>query len=95
MIATLTAYDIGEMMTHSDTRVYPNLSLLWEHIGCQQNNRRSARVRVQTDTGVTYEVQFSPWTPNRRFVPSNRFRQLLNEWCAKVDQDKQGIPGLL
>ena len=84
MIATITAYDQNGAVSHSDTQYYPDLSLLWEHIGCQQNNRKTIRVHVQTDLGLEYDVEFSPWTPFRRYSPSRRFRALLNSWANRV-----------
>ena len=84
MIATMTGYDKDGTVSHSDTRYYPNLSLLWEHIGCQQNNRRTMHVHVQTDAGLEYEVSFSPWTPFRRYAPSRRFHALLNSWARDM-----------
>lgn len=80
MIATITAYDQDGALSHSDTRYYPDLSLLWEHIGCQQNNHRTMHVHVQTDEGLEYEVSFSSWTPSRRYSPSRRFHALLKTW---------------
>lgn len=80
MLATLTAYDGRGRVVHSDTRRYPDLGLLWEHVGCQQNNRQTVRVRVQTETGVEYRVGFSRWTPARTFSPSARFHRLLRKW---------------
>ena len=41
MIATITAYDQHGVVSHSDTRYYADSSLLWQHVGCQQNNRRT------------------------------------------------------
>ena len=67
MIATLTAYNGEGNISHQDTKRYPDVPLFWEHIGCQQNNRQTVRVRVETDTGLVYEVSFSSWTPTRRF----------------------------
>ena len=84
IIATLIAYDSQGNVTHRDTRKYPNLLLLWEHVGCQQNNRSTELVEVQTDLGVDYEVRFSPWTHARKFQPSRRFRELLKSWGAKL-----------
>jgi len=84
MIATVTAYDEDGGVTHSDTRNYPDLSLLWEHIGCQQNNRTTIRVHVETQDGVEYEVQFSPWSPCRRYSPSKRFHALLKIWSEQA-----------
>ena len=82
MIATITAFDTLGEVCHKDTREYPDLSLLWEHVGCQQNNRRTVEVHVATDLGLEYMVRFSPWIPRRRFSPSRRFRALLHEWGA-------------
>jgi hypothetical protein len=83
MIATITAYDASGDVSHSDTRNYPDISFVWEHVGCQQNNRRTIEVHVATDLGIEYEVRFSPWTPTRRFSPSRRFRALLERWSAR------------
>lgn len=83
MIATLTAYDANGEVSHAVTQEYPDASLLWEHIGCQQNNRRTQRVEVQTDTGLQYEVHFGPWTPQRQFSPSRRFQALLQSWARE------------
>ena len=83
MIATLTAYDEEGNISHDDTRQYPDVALLWEHIGCQQNNHKTVRVLVQTDTGFECDVQFSPWSPSRSFAPSRRFRELLTSWGAR------------
>ena len=80
MIATLIAYDEQGSISHDDTRRYPDVALLWEHIGCQQNNRQTVRVKVETDTGLEYDLRFSPWTPTRRFIPSRRFQELLGSW---------------
>jgi hypothetical protein len=80
MIATIIAYDVNGSVSHRDTHEYPDTSLLWEHIGCQQNNRKTVRVVVETDTGLEYEVEFSPWTAARRFSPSRRFHELLSTW---------------
>ena len=80
MIATITAYDKYGVVSHRDTRDYPDPPLLWEHIGCQQNNRRTMRVHVETEAGLEYEVLFSPWTPSRRYFPSRRFHALLKTW---------------
>jgi len=81
MIATITAYDKDGAVSHHDTWDYSDLSLLWEHIGCQQNNRRTIRVHVETETGLEYEVLLSPWTPSRRYLPSPRFHALLRTWA--------------
>jgi hypothetical protein len=78
--AKLTAYDADGSVSHEDTREYPDTSLLWEHIGTQQHNRRTVRVRVETETGLVYKVEFSPWTPQRRYRPSYRFQALLQTW---------------
>lgn len=83
MIATLTAYDENHAVVYQGTRDYPDSSLLWEHIGCQQNNQRTVRVRVETDQGIEYEVTFSAWTPARTFSPSRRFHELLRTWGAQ------------
>ena len=83
MIATLTAYDQAENIVYEGTREYPDNFLLWEHIGCQQNNQRTVRVKVETDTGVEYEVRFSAWTPARHFSPTRRFHELLRTWGAQ------------
>ena len=80
ILATLTAYDSRGRVLHKDTRQYPGLGLLWEHIGCQQNNRKTLRVEVLTEAGLEYRVQFSKWTPARRFSPSPRFHELLATW---------------
>jgi hypothetical protein len=80
MIATLTAYDNDHSVVYQGTRQYPDPFLLWEHIGCQQNNQRTVRVVVETDQGVEYEVRFSTWTPERHFAPSRRFHDLLRSW---------------
>ena len=58
MIATLTSYDENQAVVYQGTREYPDSSLLWEHIGCQQNNQRTVRVRVETDQGVEYRSGF-------------------------------------
>ena len=84
MIATLNAFDEHGVLSHSDTRYYPNLSLLWEHIGSQQNNRKTIRVHVQTDSGLEYEISFSSWTPARRYSPSRRFHTLLTGMGAEI-----------
>ena len=83
MIATITAFDELGAVSHRDTRHYSDLSLLWEHVGCQQNNHKTVRVRVDTDSGVEYEVLFSAWTPARHYRPSFRFRALLEVWARK------------
>ena len=80
MTATLTAFRKDGSVSHRDTREYGDLSLLWEHIGCQQNNRGTVRVRVDTETRVCYEVVFPPWTPGRRYFPSHRFHRLVKAW---------------
>ncbi|HWX21543.1 MAG TPA: hypothetical protein VN578_16700 [Candidatus Binatia bacterium] len=82
MIATITAYDASGNVSHRDTREYPDNSLLWEHIGCQQNNQKTARVLAETEVGLAYEVEFSSWTPRRCFAPSRRFHELLRTWGA-------------
>jgi hypothetical protein len=84
--AKLTAYDANGAVSHQDTRDYPDTSLLWEHIGAQQHNRRTMRVHVETGTGLTYKVEFSPWTPQRRFSPSHRFQALLDDWAAEASR---------
>jgi hypothetical protein len=83
MIATLTAYDQADSIVYQGTKEYPDPGLLWEHIGCQQNNQRTVRVRVETEEGVEYEVNFSAWAPARRFAPSRRFHDLLRTWGAQ------------
>ncbi len=83
MIATLTAYDQANCIVFQATREYPDLGLLWEHIGCQQNNQRTVRVVAESDTGLEYEVKFSEWAPARLFVPSRRFHDLLRAWGAQ------------
>ena len=80
MIATLTAYDSADSVVYRGTREYPDSFLLWEHIGCQQNNQRTVRVTVETEHGVEYEVRFSAWTSVRQFAPSRRFHDLLRSW---------------
>lgn len=80
MIATLTSYDSDNCVVYQGTREYGDLFLLWEHIGCQQNNQKTIRVTVQTDQGLEYEVHFSAWTPARNFSPSRRFHDLLRSW---------------
>jgi hypothetical protein len=83
MIATLTAYDSEGSVVYQATREYPDSSLLWEHIGCQQNNQKTVRVRAETDEGVEYQVSFSVWTAARYFAPSRRFHELLRSWGAQ------------
>jgi hypothetical protein len=83
IIATLIAFDSEGNVTHQDTRQYPDLLLIWEHAGCQQNNRATIRVNVQTDIGVEFEMRFSPWTPARKFEPSERFHRFLQNWGAQ------------
>lgn len=83
MIATVTAYDQADLIVYQGTREYPDAILLWEHIGCQQNNQKTVRVEVQTEEGLEYQVRFSPWTPARRFIPSRRFHDLLRTWGAQ------------
>ena len=83
MIATLTTYDQENSVVFRCTREYPDGVLLWEHIGCQQNNQRTVRVNVVTDLGIEYEVRFSLWTPSRQFAPSRRFHELLRTWGAQ------------
>ena len=80
MIATLTSYDEADRIMYRGTKEYPDSVLLWEHIGCQQNNQRTVRVMVETDQGIEYEVRFSDWTPARQFAPSRRFHNLLRTW---------------
>ena len=84
MIATLTAFDQANTLVYQSTREYPDPALLWEHIGCQQNNHRTIRVNAETETGIRYEVRFSPWTPERLFTPSRRFHDLLRVWGAQL-----------
>ena len=81
MIATIAAYDRTGNVSHQDTRNYPDVSFLWEHVGCQQNNRRTTQVHVVTETGLEYRVTFSPWAPARRYRPSRRFQHLLARWA--------------
>jgi len=83
MFATLTAYDAQDHVVYEGTRDYPDGFLLWEHIGCQQNNQRTVRVKVETDQGTEYDVRFSSWTPARAFAPSQRFHSLLRKWGAQ------------
>lgn len=83
MIATLTAYDEEDSVVYRGTREYPDMVLLWEHIGCQQNNQRTVRVKVETEEGIEYEVRFSAWAPPRQFAPSRRFHDLLRTWGAQ------------
>ena len=93
MIATITAYDENGAVSHRDTRYYSDPSLLWEHIGCQQNNHKTIRVRVDTEAGSKYEVKFPPWTPSRRYFPSFRFRALLQVWAEeRADTGDAGPP---
>lgn len=80
MIATLTAYDAANCVVYQGTKEYPDTYLLWEHIGCQQNNQKTVRVKVETDNGLEYEVHLSAWTPARNFAPSRRFHELLRIW---------------
>jgi len=80
MFATLKAYDEKDSVVYEGTREYPDGYLLWEHIGCQQNNQKTVRVTVETDQGLEYEVRFSTWTPLRNFAPSRRFHELLRSW---------------
>jgi hypothetical protein len=80
MLATLIAYDSRGRVLHSDTRKYPDVGLLWEHIGCQQNNRKTVRVVVQREDGIEYRVRFSAWTAARKFSPTARFHRLLESW---------------
>jgi hypothetical protein len=79
MIATIKAFDASGKLCHEDTRDYPDISLLWEHIGAQQNNRRTMRVKAVTDTGVEYDVEFSVWTPARIFPTTRRFQAFLKD----------------
>jgi hypothetical protein len=81
--AKLTAYAADGSVSHQDTREYPHTSLLWEHIGTQQHNRKTVRVHVETETGLRYKVEFSPWTRQRRYSPSRRFQALLQKWSAE------------
>lgn len=83
MIATLKAYDDANFIVYEGTREYPDSFLLWEHIGCQQNNQRTVRVRVETEEGLEYDIRFSSWTPARQFAPSRRFHDLLRVWGAQ------------
>jgi hypothetical protein len=83
MRATLIAYSADGQITHHDARDYPELGLLWEHICCQQNNRRTIKVCVRTDPGLYYEIDFLPWTPGRRFRPSRQFVALLESWAGE------------
>jgi hypothetical protein len=95
LVATVTAYDANDKVSHRDMREYPDGSLLWEHVGCEQNNRKAVRVIVQTDTGLQYQVEFSPWTPNRRFAPSPRFLALLRAWGGQLSPPLSGkIPAV-
>jgi hypothetical protein len=81
MLATLNAFDDKGRISHEDTRFYPDLSLLWEHVGCQQNNQNTVRVEVVAEDGAKFNVEFSPWTSNRRYTPSARFHKLLRRWA--------------
>ena len=83
MIATVTSYDANDEIVYHGTREYPDTVLLWEHIGCQQNNQKTVRVKVETDYGFEYDVRFSAWTPARHFSPSRRFHELLRNWGAQ------------
>ncbi|HLH53897.1 MAG TPA: hypothetical protein VKY92_09810 [Verrucomicrobiae bacterium] len=83
MIATLVSYDEMNNIVYEGTREYPDNGLLWEHIGCQQNNQKTVRVRVEADNGLEYEVRFSAWSPHRQFAPSRRFHDLLRVWGAQ------------
>jgi hypothetical protein len=83
MIATLTSYDQSENVVYHGTREYPDSVLLWEHIGCQQNNQRTMHVKVETEDGVEYDIRFSVWTVKRQFSPSRRFHDLLRTWGAQ------------
>ena len=80
MLATLTAYDVDNCVVYRGTKEYPDTYLLWEHIGCQQNNQKTVRVKVETEHGLEYDVSFSAWTPARNFAPSRRFHELLRSW---------------
>lgn len=80
IIAKLTAYDADGGVSHHDTREYPDPSMLWEHIGSQQNNRRTVRVKAESTTGLTYKAEFTSWTPQRRYSPSPTFQALLTKW---------------
>jgi len=94
MLATLNAFDEKGKISHEDTRFYPDLSLLWEHIGCQQNNRSTVRVKVVTEYGFEYHVNYSPWTASRRYTPSPRFQTLLRRWVessSRVAQRNQRV----
>ena len=83
MIATLTSYDEDNCAVYHATREYPDAYLLWEHIGCQQNNQRTVRVKVEAENGVEYEVLFSAWSPARNFAPSRLFHDLLRNLGAQ------------
>jgi hypothetical protein len=83
MIATMTAYDQANKVVYQGTREYPDSVMLWEHIGCQQNNQRTVRVQVETEDGLEYHVSFSSWRPARQFAPSRRFHDLLRTWGAQ------------
>jgi hypothetical protein len=93
MLATLTAYDSRGRVVHSDTRNYPDVALLWEHVGCQQNNRKTVRVVVQREDRVEYCVRFSRWSAVRKFSPSARFHQLLLSWGARFSPSKPQVVG--
>ena len=80
--ATLIGYDAKGNITHQDTRSYPDLTLVWEHVGAQQNNRKTVRVNIQTDCDIAYDVKFSSWTPQRQYKPTRRFVSLLGQWCG-------------
>ena len=80
MIATLIAYDDTDSVVYQGTREYPDSFLLWEHIGCQQNNQKTVKVKVETEHGIEYDVRFSPWSQARNFAPSRRFHELLRTW---------------
>jgi len=88
MLATLTAYDSRGRVVHSDTRNYPDVGLLWEHVGCQHNNHKTVRVVVRREVGVEYCVRFSRWSAARKFSPSARFHQLLLSWGARFSPTK-------
>jgi hypothetical protein len=84
MRATLTAFDRTGRISHQDMRSYPNIAFLWEHICCQQNNRKTVRVEVVTEDGAEYKVEFLPWKPKRRFTPSRQFQALLQSWVLEL-----------
>ena len=87
MVALLTAFDSAGGVCHKDVRDYPAVSLIWEHVGCQQNNPKTVRVRVlMAGPEVEYGVEFSRWTPARRYVASRRFRALLARWAKEAKE---------